>query len=114
MFRIILINIKTNKFDNTDEMDKFCEKHDLPKFFYLQEYIENQYIPVSIRLSELLSKVFLLIQRKFQAPVVSLLHSIKERTLILCKLRGKNDKEETLLNSFYGASMSLILKPDKL
>ena len=37
MFRITLIIIKTNKFDNTDEMDKFCEKHNLPKFFYLQE-----------------------------------------------------------------------------
>ena len=32
MFRIILINIKTNRFDNSDEMDKFCEKHNLPKW----------------------------------------------------------------------------------
>ena len=44
MFRITLIIIKTNKFDNTDEMDKFLERHNLSKHTKKKYTVELTYI----------------------------------------------------------------------
>ena len=62
-----------NKMDNLEEMDKFSEKHKLPRLN--QEEIENKNIPITSTETETVIKIFQ--QTKAQDQMESQVNSIK-------------------------------------
>ena len=102
-----------NKMDNLEEMDRFLEKHNLPRLN--QEEIE--YINRPLTSTEIETAIKSLPTNKSPGP-----HgftgefyqtSREELTPILLKLFQKIAEKGTLPNSFYEATITLIPKPDK-
>ena len=97
--------------DNLEEMDKFLEKYNLPKFN--QEEIVNLNKPITNMDIETLIKN--LPTKKSSGPdgfTGELYQKFREElTLILLKLFQKIAKEGKLPNSFYEATITLIPKP---
>ena len=101
-----------NKMDNLEEMDKFLEKHNLPR--QNQEEIENINRPTTS--TEIETVIKNLPTNKSPGPDASQANSVKhleELTAILLKLFQNIAEGGTLPNSFYEATITLIPKPDK-
>ena len=99
--------------DNLEEMDKFLEMYNHLRVN--QEETENINRPVT-EIDSVKKKTFQ--QAKVQNQNVStkdeFYQTFKEDlTSIFLKLFQKTEEEETPLNSFYEASITLISKPDK-
>ena len=102
-----------NKMDNVEEMDKFLEKYNFPKLN--QEEIENLNRPIIT--TEIETVIRNLPANKSPSPdgfTAEFYQKFREElTLILRKLFQKITEEGKLPNSFYEATITLILKPDK-
>ena len=101
--------------DNLEEMDKFLEMYNLLRVN--QEETENMNRPVT-EIDSVIKKKQTFQQAKVQNHNVStkdeFYQTFKEDlTFIFLKLFQKTEEEETPLNSFYEASITLISKPDK-
>ena len=99
--------------DNLEEMDKFSEKYNFPKLN--QEEIENLNRPITSMGMETVIKIFQ--KTKAQDQMASQVNSTpkfrEELTPILLKLFQKIAEEGKLPNSFYEATITLMLKLDK-
>ena len=102
-----------NKMDNLEEMDKFLEKHNLPRLN--QEEIENMNRPITSTEIEIVIKN--LPTNKIPGPdgfTGEFYQTFREElTPILLKLFQDIAEGGTLPNSFYRATITLISKPDK-
>ena len=100
--------------DNLEEMDKFLEKYNLPKFN--QEEIVNLNKPITNMDIETLIKN--LPTKKSSGPdgfTGEIYQKFREElTCNLCKLFQKISEEGKLPNSFYKATISLISKHTKM
>ena len=103
-----------NKMDNLEEMDKFLEKHNL--LTLNQEKIENINRPITS--TEIQTVVKNLPTNKSPEPdgfTGEFYQTFTEElTPILLKLFQIIAEGETLANSFYESTITLILKPDKV
>ena len=101
------------KRDNLEEMDKFLENHNLLRLN--QEEIENMNRPITT--TEIETVIKNLPTNKSPGPdgfTGEFYQTFREElTPILLKLFQKIADEETLPNSFYKATITLIPKPDK-
>ena len=99
--------------DNLEEMDKFLERYNLPRLN--QEGRENMNRPITSNKIELV--ILKLPTNKSPGPdgfTGEFYQTFrKELAPILLKLFQKTTEEETLLYSFYEASIMVITKPDK-
>ena len=99
--------------DNLEEMDKFLEKYNLPKLN--QEEIESLNRPTTS--TEIETVIKNLPANKGPGPdgfTDAFYQKFREElTPILLKLFQKIAEEGKLPNSFYKATFTLILKPDK-
>ena len=99
--------------DNVEEMDKFLEKYNFPKLN--QEEIENLNRPITSTEIEIVIRQLpankSLGLDGFTAEFYQKFR--EELTPILLKLCQKIAEEGELPNSFYEATITLILKPDK-
>ena len=99
--------------DNVEEMDKFLEKYTFPKLN--QEDIENLNRPITT--TEIETVIRNLPVNKSPGPdgfTAELYQKFREElTPILLQLFQKIAEEGKLPNSFYEATITLILKPDK-
>ena len=102
-----------NTMDNLEEMDKFLEKHSLPRLN--QEEIENINRPITSTVIETVIKN--LPKNKSPGPdgfTGELYQTCTEEiTPIPLKLFQNTAEGGTLPNSFYEATITLIPKPDK-
>ena len=102
-----------NKMDNLKEMDKFLEKHNLPRLN--QEEIENINRPTTR--TEIETVIKTLPTKKSPGPdglTGEFYQTFREElTPILLKLFLNIAEGGTLPNSFYEATITLIPKPDK-
>ena len=102
-----------NKMDNLEEMDKFLEKHELPKLN--QEEIENINRPITS--TEIETVIKNLLTNKSPGPdgfTGEFYQTFREElTLILLKFFQNIAEGEALPNSFHEATTTLIPKPDK-
>ena len=102
-----------NKMDNLEEMDKFLEKHNVPRLN--QEEIENVNRPITSTEIETVIKNFP--KNKNPGPddfTGKFCQSFRaELTPILLKLFQNIAEVGTLPNSFYEGTITLIPKPDK-
>ena len=102
-----------NEMENLEEMDKFLEKHNLPRLN--QEEIENINRPITSTEIEPVIKNFP--TNKSPGPVAftgEFYQAFREElTLTLLKLFQNIAERGTLPNSFYEATITLIPKPDK-
>ena len=105
--------IYANEMDNLEELDKFLEKHDLPRLN--QEEIENINRPVTS--TEIETVIKSLPTNKSPGPegiTGEFYQTFKEElTPSPLKLFQNIAEGGTLPNSFYEASITLIPKPDK-
>ena len=99
--------------DNLEEMDKFLEKHNLPRLN--QEEIENISRPITS--TEIETAIKNVPTNKSQGPdgfTGEIYQTFREElTPILLKLFQNIAEGGTLPNSFYQATITLIPKPDK-
>ena len=99
--------------DNLEEMDKFLEKHNLPRLNH--EEIENINRPITS--TEIETVIKNLPTNKSQGPdgfTGKFYQTFREElTPILLKLLQNIAEGGTLPNSFYKATITLIPKPDK-
>ena len=97
--------------ENLEEMDKFLERHNLPRLN--QEEIENMNRPITR--NEIETVIKNLPTNKSPDGFTGEFHQTfrEELTPILLKLFQKTAEEGTLPNSFYEATITLIPKPDK-
>ena len=102
-----------NKMDNLEEMDKFLEKHNLPRLNL--EETENINRPITS--TEIETVIKNLPTNKSPGPdgfTGEFYQTFREElTLILLKLFQNIAEGGTLPNSFYEATITLIPKPDK-
>ena len=102
-----------NKMDSLEEMDKFLEKHNLPRLN--QEETENINRPITRTEIETMTKN--LPTNKSPGPdgfTGEFYQTFREElTPILLKLFQNIPEEGTLTNSFYEATITMIPKPDK-
>ena len=102
-----------NKMDNLEEMDKFLEKHNVPRL--KQEEIENINRP--IKSSEIETVIKTLQTNKSSGPdgfTGKFNPTFREElTPFLLKLFQNIAEGGTLPNSFYETTITLIPKPDK-
>ena len=102
-----------NKMDNLEEMDKFLEKHNLPRLN--QEETENTNRPITS--AEIETVIKNLPTNKSPGPDGStgeFYQTFREELIpILLKLFQNIAEGRTLPNSFYEATVTLIPKPDK-
>ena len=102
-----------NKMDNPEEMDKFLEKHNLPRLN--QKEIEN--INRTVTSTKVETVIKNLPTNKSPGPdglIGELYQTFKEElTPILLKLFQNIAEGGTLPNSFYKATITLIPKPEK-
>ena len=103
-----------NKMDNLEEMDKFLQKHSLPRLN--QEETENIKRPITSTVNETVIKN--LPTNKSPGPdgfTGEFYQTFREElTPILLKLFQNTAEGGTLPNSFYEATITLIPKPDML
>ena len=101
-----------NKMDNLEEMDKFLEKHNLPRLN--QEEIENINRPITS--NEIETVIKNLPTNKSPGPdglTGEFYQTFREElTPILLRLFQNTAEGGTLPNSFYEATITLIQKPD--
>ena len=99
--------------DNLEEMDKFLEKHNIPRL--KQEEIENTNRPITCTEIETEIKNFPTNRSPGPDGFTGKFYQTRREELIsiLLKLFTKVAAEGTLLNSFYKASITLTPKPDK-
>ena len=101
-----------NKMDKLEEMDKFLEKHNLPRL--KQEEMENINRPITS--NEIETVIKNLPTNKSPEPDgftgEFYQTSREERTFILLKLFKNIAEGRILPNSFYEATITLIPKPD--
>ena len=99
--------------DNLEEMDKFLEKHTLPRLN--QKEIEN--INRAIRNNDIETVIKNIAKNKSPGPggfTGEFYQTTREElTPILLKLSQNTAEGGTLPNSFYEATITLIPKPDK-
>ena len=102
-----------NKMDNQEEMDKFLEKHNLPRLN--QEEIENINRPItSTEIETVIRNLPTDISPGPDGFTGKFYQTFKEElTPILLKLFQNIAEGGTLPNSFYEATITLIPKPDK-
>ena len=109
----LLSQLYANKVDNSEEMDKFLEKYNLPKLN--QEEIENLNRPITS--TEIETVIRNLPTNKSPGPdgfTGEFYQKLREEpTPNLCKLFQKISEEGKLPNSFYEATISLISKTDE-
>ena len=103
----------TNKMDNQEEMDKFLERYNFPRLN--QEALENINRPITSNEIETIIKN--LPTNRSPGPdgfTGEFYQTFREElTPILLKLFQKIAEGETLPNSFYEATITLIPKPEK-
>ena len=102
-----------NKMDNLEEMDKFLEKHNLPRLN--QEEVENINRPIIS--TEIETVIKNLPTNKSPGPDAftgKFYQTLREELTPILLKRFQNIAEGgTLPNSFYEATITLIPKPDK-
>ena len=101
-----------NKMDNLEEMDKFLEKHNLPRLN--QEEIESIYRPITSTEIEAVIKNLPTNKSPGADGFTGKFYQTfrEELTPILLKLFQNIPEGGTLPNSFYKATITLIPKPD--
>ena len=103
----------THKMDNMEEIDKFSERHSLPRLNHGE--IENINRPITS--TEIETMIKNLPTQKNQGPdgfTGEFYQTFREEfTPILLKLFQKVAEEGKLCNSFYKATITLITKPEK-
>ena len=101
------------KMDNLEEMNRSLERFNLPRLN--QEEIEIMNNPIAS--TEIEAVIKNLPENKSQGPdgfTGEFYQTFREELMpILLKLFQKTSEERTLPNSFYKATITLILKPDK-
>ena len=106
--------LSANKMGNLEEMDKFLEKHNIPKLN--QDEIENINRPITS--TEIETVIKNLPTNKSPGPdgfTGEFYQTFREElTPILLKLFQNIAEGGTLSNSFYEATITLIPKPDKM
>jgi hypothetical protein len=106
-------NIYSNKFENLEDMDKFLDTYDHSKLN--QEDINH--LNRSITQNEIEAVIKSLQKKKSPGPdgfSAEFYQTFKEELIpTLLKLVHEIEREGTLSNSFYEASIILIPKPDK-
>jgi hypothetical protein len=105
-------NLYFNKFENLEEIDKFLDTYDPPKLN--QEDIND--LSRSITQKEIEGAIKSLPKKKSPEPdgiSGEFYQLFKELIPTLIKLFHEIEREETLPNSFYEASITLIPKPGK-
>jgi hypothetical protein len=106
-------SLYTNKFENYEEMDRFLETYNHPKLN--QEDINH--LNRSITQHEIEAAIKSLPKKKSPGPdgfSAEFYQTFKEELIpTLLKLFHEKEREGTLPNSFYEASITLIPKPDK-
>ena len=98
--------------DNLEEMDRFLEQFNLPRLS--QEEIEVMNNPVTSTEIEAVIKNLPKNKSPGQDGFTEFYQTFREELMpILLKLFQNTTEEETLPNSFYEATITLIPKPDK-
>ena len=106
-------HLYANKMDNLEEMDKFLEKHNLPRLNL--EEVENINRPKKSTETETVIKNLPTNKMPGQDDFTGEFYQTftEELTPILLKLFQNIAERGTLPNSFYEATITLIPKPDK-
>jgi hypothetical protein len=106
-------NLHSNEFESLEEMDRFLDTYDHPKLN--QEDINH--LNRSITQNEIEAARKSLPKKKSPGPdgfSAEFYQTFKEEIIpTLLKLFHEIERKRTLPNSFYEASITLILKPDK-
>jgi hypothetical protein len=106
-------SLYSKKFENLEEMDRFLETYNHPKLN--QEDINH--LNRCITQNEIEAAIKSLLKKKSRGPdgfTAEFYQTFKEELIpTLLKLFHEIEREGTLPNSFYEASITLIPKPDK-